>query len=90
MPLLLPPPEFDKPPPMPVIEQVLSWDEVQALCSRNTGQILMPGQFFGGCSGFRMKDGVKICVIWYSGDAAVLRHERAHCSGWGPDHKGGY
>lgn len=84
---LLPPPQYDVPPPMPVIEHVIGWDEVQKLCGELVGQILAPrGQWWYGCSHREPK----FCIVWYTGDAATLRHERAHCAGWPASHPGGW
>ncbi len=83
---LLPPPQYDHPPTIPVIDRVLSHDEVQRLCPRVAGMAIAPGQFFTGCS--QIINGT--CYIWRVDDAATLRHERAHCSGWPGNHPGGW
>jgi hypothetical protein len=92
---LLPPPQYDVPPPMPVIEHVLEYDALQVWCSMFPG----PGHLlfvkdrtkhFNGCSGMFPLDGRKVCFVWYlRGDTDALRHERAHCAGWPADHPGG-
>ncbi len=78
---LLPPPQYDVPPPMPVIEHVLTHAEVNALYNQAYG----PGQV----NGFAFsRSGT--CVIIRIDDPMVARHERAHCAGWPADHPGGW
>ena len=79
---LLPPPQYDVPPPMPVIELVFGIDDVRRVCSMYMGR---PGNF-RGCS-FK-KDGK--CYVFRIGSPEVERHERAHCAGWPADHPGGW
>lgn len=86
----LPPPKYDVPPSIPVIERIVSFDEVQRICNKVVQQILVPGQHWNGCAKFEMQSGHKVCLIWYTGDATTLRHERAHCSGWPKNHEGGW
>jgi hypothetical protein len=83
---ILPPPKYDVPPPMPVIEHVLSHDEVQRICNAKTGMVLSPPQFWAGCTNYN----ATACHVWYTGDAATLRHEKAHCAGWPNSHPGGW
>jgi hypothetical protein len=83
---LLPPPQYDVPPPMPVIEKIMGWDELQKFCTQKTGRILIPGQYILGCAHRE----IKVCYVWYTGNAATLRHERAHCAGWPANHPGGW
>lgn len=85
--MIQPPPQYDIPPKVPVIERIISWDEVQKLCAARAGRVMVPGQFIYGCSHYEPG---KVCYIWYTGDAATLRHERAHCAGWPPNHPGGF
>ena len=92
---LLPPQQYDHVPSVPVIEQVLSASEVQRICALGgwevTGQNWQGAPFLG-CQVFivRKSDGKRFCSIVRIDDAAVARHERAHCNGWGWDHKGGW
>jgi hypothetical protein len=82
----IPPPQYDHPPSIPVIEKVLSYDAVQAICPKIYGVALMPGQHYNGC-GVVIKN---VCYIWRVDNDLVRRHERAHCSGWPKDHPGGH
>lgn len=78
-PPLLPPPQYDFPPTIPVLEHVLSPQEVQKLC----GKMLGPGIWYG-CA-WLIKD--SICVVIRIKDSDVARHENGHCNGWPPDHR---
>jgi hypothetical protein len=80
----LPPVQYDFQPNIPVIEKIVTFDEVQKYC---TGAlILVPGQYFVGCS--KVIDGK--CYIVRVDDAVVARHERAHCNGWPQSHYGAW
>ena len=85
---LLPPPLYDYPPTIPVIERVLKHDELQWVCSHTTPLSLPPGQYYSGCSAlWRVKDGVLTCFVWRRpDDEATRRHELAHCNGWPGSH----
>jgi hypothetical protein len=100
---LLPPPQYDVPPPMPVIEQVLPWSEVQRICHagqmrRSPGALEARADFiFHGCSltgvvwdgaAQRFVNG-KGCLIVRIDDETARRHELGHCNGWPADHPGG-
>ena len=98
--MLMPPPDYDYPPVIPVIEHVLSWEEIQRRCNIVFGT----QQLRRGCS-LRWPDR---CEIWLSQvgfvpkpvginrdlritekvQAAVRRHEIAHCNGWPSGHPG--
>ena len=101
--ILLPPPQYDVSPPMPVIEQVLSWDEVQKACNagryfRDHNLNQASGAGLLGCAKTGVVWDVALkqfapgngCVIVYTGSANVRRHELAHCNGWPADHPGGF
>jgi hypothetical protein len=94
---LLPPPQYDVLPPMPVIEHVLSREELQKACGAiDTKAIGHPqaaaarGEYYRGCSIRTVQYGVKVCEVWRIADDMVRRHELAHCAGWPGDHPGGH
>jgi hypothetical protein len=76
------PTQYDHPPSIPVIDKVMSRDEVTALCSAKAHRALPAGEWFNGCSAIVAGK----CYIWRVDDAAVFRHERAHCNGWPYNH----
>lgn len=89
--ILLPPAQYDHEPAIPVIEQTLSWEDVQRVCraQERFAELKRPlsaGSGMLGCS--LVKDGK--CYIVYTGAIGVLRHELAHCNGWPKDHPGGW
>jgi len=48
---LIPPPQYDVVPPVPMIEQVLSQEEIQKVCmALYPGVKLEPGEFIRGCT----------------------------------------
>jgi hypothetical protein len=75
---MIPPAQYEHPPSIPVVERVMSWDDVSKLCANLTGRILIPGEHIHGCA--VVSGGV--CYIWRLDDAFVRRHEVAHCNGW--------
>jgi hypothetical protein len=90
---LLPPPQYDVPPPMAVIEQVLPWSEVVRICAGiaakwngDADAQMLRRAGVQGCSGVA-QDGK--CYVWRVDDDVVRRHEFAHCNGWPKDHPGG-
>jgi hypothetical protein len=87
---VLPPPQYDFPPKMPVIERVLTHNDLQWACGQvSPGSLsLLPGQYYGGCSAlWRVKDGVMTCFVWRRpDDDRTRRHELAHCNGWPKEH----
>lgn len=95
---ILPPPQYDFPPTLAVIEYVLAAPVVNERCwavirlkkaeAPPTWWALAvaPGAVFGGCT----FAGPKGCLIIRIDDAKVARHERAHCNGWPNDHRGGH
>jgi hypothetical protein len=89
---ILPPPQYDYKPQIPVIEQVLKYDDLQVICGMKSLTPLLPGQFYSGCSAvWLVKDGVKTCFVWRRpNDNYTRRHELAHCNGWPVNHPGGY
>lgn len=84
---LIPPPQYDFPPTIPVIERIMGWDEVSAFCAPLAGRALIPGEHINGCSSIASNG---VCYIWRLDDRFVARHERAHCNGWPGNHPGGY
>ena len=91
---LQPPPQYDVKPPVPVIEYVLSREEVQKICGeeylRTAGLTLPATEYFRGCAQSRIWATTYVCVVWRINDEKVRRHEYAHCSGWPADHPGGH
>lgn len=87
---MLPPPQYDHPPVIPVIEKVISYKAMQT-CAGSAAPRLEPGWWWNGCSQVVEINGRPTCLIWLlrADDEAVRRHERAHCNGWGRDHAGG-
>ncbi len=93
---LLPPPQYDVPPPMPVIEYVMPWSDLQQVCfgltAKWNGVIEAQGKRavggWGGCSGIDHDTGK--CIIYRVDDDDIRRHELGHCSGWSRDHPGGW
>ncbi len=91
MTILLPPPQYDHQPTIPVIEQVLAASEVQRICFdlvakwNGAAEANMRRGIGGwhGCSGIA-KDGK--CYVWRIDDDDVRRHEFGHCNGWARDH----
>lgn len=89
--ILLPPAQYDHEPTIPVIEQILSWEDVQRVChaQERFAELKRPlsaGSGMLGCS--LVKDGK--CYIVYTGALNVRRHEIAHCNGWPGNHPGGW
>lgn len=83
---LVPPPEFDYRPTMPVIELHTDNDrDTWRTCSANgQNRLVLPG--LGGCQWFST-DGTVCFVLAQINHrdyafAAILRHELAHCNGW--------
>jgi hypothetical protein len=92
---LLPPPQYDVPPSIPVIEYVVSATEIEK-AQRFCGHVL-PGYVPFGCSQVAVIDGHKRCYVWLMKSDErhvwttptldeVRRHEHAHCNGWPTDH----
>jgi len=88
---LQPPPQYDVLPPIPVVEQILSQEQVHKLCLHRypTAQ-LGPGESIRGCAQFLVTTGTKTCLVYRVNDERVRRHELAHCAGWPADHPGGH
>src|SRR5216684_2677957 len=68
---LLPPPQYDVPPTVPVIQHIVSKAEVAKYCADRLA-----------CS-FALKDR---CIVYLPKGSAIFdilrRHELAHCNGW--------
>jgi len=85
----LPPPQYDVPPSVPVIEHVLGYDEIVAHCGDHMG-CTVPNK--GKCEIWVLKAGSMIVsksgqVVLPEWMADILRrHELAHCNGWPKDH----
>lgn len=86
---ILPPPQFDYPPTIPVIEHVMSYADVQAICISQAeigaNAFLVPVLKKNGVNGCASIYNGR-CFIWRIKDDEVARHERAHCNGWPSDH----
>ena len=99
---LQPPPQYDVVPPVPVIEHVLSQEEINKTCGllyfKSTGLTSPPPDprwpdaptHFRGCSLPAFFASTYTCEIWYINDPRVRRHELGHCNGWPVDHPGGH
>lgn len=82
-----PPPQYDIIPSIPVIEQVLSLEDVHKLClGLLGGSGLQKGQVYLGCASVRFRNSTKVCLVWRINDERVKRHEWGHCSGWPAGH----
>lgn len=84
---MLPPPEYDFPPTIVVIEHVLTSDRVDTICQEQgapgrDGRPPGPGVHFLGCA---IRTG-KTCEVWRIDDATIRRHEFGHCNGWPSNH----
>lgn len=84
---IVPPPQYDHPPQVPVIEHVLKFGELARYCDPPP-----PGLATYGCAHPR-KDKCDIFLLeprfYLAGKAqfdATRRHELAHCNGWPADH----
>ena len=91
---LQPPPQYDVAPPVPVIERILSFEELQKVCAplllKTAGRVIEPTEFFRGCTQPRVvKGGTTVCLVYRVDYEIVRRHEWAHCAGWPADHPGG-
>jgi hypothetical protein len=75
----LPPPRYDYPPHMKVIERRISYAELQQMC----GPVPM-GAVVMGCT-FTSN---RTCFVHLApgADQRVRRHELAHCNGWNATH----
>lgn len=70
MPSTLPPPQYDHPPEIPVVEHILSFEEVTEFCGPHA---------FGACMTFAIDAaGKKVCHIWISrvGDFVLKKDRR--------------
>lgn len=86
---LLPPPQYDHPPTIPVIERVVQWDELQPFCRKVAERdkfVMATGAGAWGCA-FLVQGK---CYVFRLDMPDVARHELAHCNGWPNDHPGGY
>jgi hypothetical protein len=91
---LLPPPQYDVPPQIPVIERVLTWTDVQRACFDFVSRVNGVGEALawrtnGGWNGCSAVSKQGVCYIWRIDSEATRRHEYGHCNGWGRDHAGG-
>ena len=97
--MLLPPPQYDVPSPVPVIEHVMSADELWKVCNRIIGPLYAKdGWTLYGCSSiWRIKKTKEIlsCEIYLLDTLPEKyqdenrHHEIGHCNGWPADHAGG-
>lgn len=79
---MLPPPQFDHLPTVPVIERVLPAAEVDRFCRPYFKEA--QGRSIEGCSA--SKDGK--CFVVRIDREDVRRHELGHCNGWPREHDG--
>jgi hypothetical protein len=88
---MLPPPQFDHPPEIPVIEHVLTSDAINRICHERhamdmVGRPASPAYRFSGCAHLSVTTTGKSCEVWRIDDGTVRRHEFGHCNGWPADH----
>jgi len=88
---LLPPPQYDHLPSIPVIEYVLTSDAINRICHEKgaldaAGRPASPANQFAGCARITVNSDGKYCEVWRIDDATVRRHEMGHCNGWAPSH----
>ncbi len=81
----LPPPIYDHRPSIPVIEHILSLEEVTKTCTPFLPPLPL-GQSWLGCNLHRFVDGKEFCIIYRVANDRVKRHEQGHCNGWAGDH----
>jgi hypothetical protein len=84
---VLPPAQYDHKPLVPVIEHVLTAEQVDAICHDHhalgwNGRTPPPGYRFYGCAHVTARS----CEVWRIDDDRVRRHENGHCSGWPANH----
>jgi len=82
---MIPPTKYIHPPAVPVIETVMSKEEVDRFC-RNNGAVVPPGYRAEGCLLF---SSYGECLIYRIDSIDVRKHEIAHCNGWPQSHPGG-
>ncbi|SRR6266481_2343321 len=88
---MLPPPQYDHPPSIAVIEHVMTFDRVNRQCQANhalgrDGRPPPPSYRFNGCAHIIAGS----CEVWRIDNATTRRHELAHCNGWPADHPDHY
>jgi len=98
---LLPPPQYDHPPAIPVIERILSYKQLWDVCDRTNGPLDAipvgsggPGVLYGCSTIWQViATGVLVkCEIYLLSNLPDdvhernRRHELAHCNGWPKDH----
>lgn len=102
---LIPPPQYDVPPAVPIIERVLPFAELQRMCRASERGLpagwavfgcLEPWPMKGRCQVFILAAGTRLegtdgvtRTYTAANQAATRRHELAHCNGWPSDHPGG-
>jgi hypothetical protein len=82
----LPPPQYDHPPTIPVIEHVLSVKEVTKICAEWLGPPPLPHGSWWGCAHRQHQNSQPVCIVYRIDNQLVRRHELGHCNGWGPGH----
>jgi hypothetical protein len=75
---VLPPARYDHQPSMPIVEHILSFEQVTAICGQRWG---LDRTYLGCADGSSGK-----CVVYRVDDDRVRRHEQAHCNGWPSNH----
>ena len=91
---IMPPPQYDFPPAVPVIEHAVEQAEVMRNCGDQTGCARVSKD---RCEIWFPRAGVWITFTGSTPGGAVMpawaaeqirRHELAHCNGWPRDHRG--
>lgn len=81
---LIPPPQYDRPPSIPVHEYIVDGPGVGPTCTRMSGTPVHPA--VRGCSWFLYGGAACVIVIARHAPGTTLeltrRHELAHCNGW--------
>ena len=77
---MLPPPQFDHPPDIPVIEHILTSDAVNRICHERKAKNMeslpaSPAYVFSGCAHLSVTSNGKSCEVWRIDDGTVRRHE---------------
>ena len=76
---------YDHPhPDMILVEK--SAVEVDRICKAIGGKLTKANGHFGGCAPIGVKKCAVVVVRNHPLRAEIIRHERAHCNGWGAHH----
>ena len=83
-PPVMPPPEYLHPSSVPMIEHVMSAEQVDRYCRE-----IMPtpvDYHYRGC--LQRMHGGRVCLVYRIDSDDVRQHQLAHCNGWPADHPG--